>query len=352
MQQLLSINQPRPPVQSVRGFTLIELLFTLLISGIVLSTMMVVALPFFEYPRAISAGATLSHVRKEAERIIEDHYALTYSVAESGPIAITMATMANYGYLNPARIEGTGPNRQIRNSFNQTHVVLFRQDGNNGVAMTVTNGAPADPSLVLDASTMDPNGGRVVNDPVYCAGISNPCIRGNYDSYRIDLDDWDTAATNSYIPVVGNFVAVSYFGSNGEVLKPYLYRQDIGNPSANTMSTNIDMGGNSILNVEDICLTSTGECLAGAVGLRGTVPHNSLVAMPTCPANNPVPKIIASLQVFADDGDNLPVAAAGVITQPEGSNWRILLPVLTQDGTEYPPSAVGRATVNTFCAPS
>ena len=351
--QCLSISSKIvPEIRRYRGFTLIELLFTLLIAGIVTATMMVVATPFFEYPRAINAGATLTHVRKEAERLLEDNYAFAYNTAAGGPIAITVATLADFGYLNTSRIEGTGANRAIRNGYNQTHVVLFRRDGTNGVALTVTNGPAADPSQVLDASSMDPNGGRVVNDAVYCAGISNPCIRGNYDSYRMDIDDWDSGFTNSYLPVVGNFVSASFFGSNGEILKPYLYRDDIGNPSANTMNTNIDMGGNSILNVEDICLSSTGECLAGAVGLRGTVPHNSLVAMPTCPANNPVPKIIASLQVFADDGDNLPVAAAGVITQAEGSNWRILLPVLTQDGPEYPPSAVGRATVNTFCAPS
>lgn len=303
--------------------------------------------------RAAAAGKTNVQARDELERYVRDNFSSIYSAAQSAPILITVADLADAGFLDRDRITGTGSSRQHTNELGQSFRAFARRTPSNNLSVLMTTMGPAmSRDLAVTAAKMDLRGGGfVANSNRICGALPRPCVVTNYRGRTINLQNYAGTITTPLLPGAGQVTSSLFFGSNGAVLDPFLYRADIGDPNANTMATNIDMGGNSIVNVDDICLTSIGKCVSAAFEDRGTVPHNALVAKPICPANNPTPKITTSPQVVAGAGtaDLPPISAFSVYPQEAGANWRIIIEVLTEDGIENPDPTIGRAIVETFC---
>jgi type II secretory pathway pseudopilin PulG len=249
-----------------RGFSLLEIVLVLgiaaLMSVLIMSTWQTSA----ERIRAKGVGDKLQIVTEAAKSYVKANAAELQAVAPtSGALAIPVAKTSASGAI-PA-----GPSSKLKslqgggflpvsfidnNAFGQNTVLLVKKNasGNGLEALVTTYGGRSMPDDMLGhaANGMGAIGGYVPTRYVNTA--DSGAVVGNYGGWRTAVNAWGAAATR---PSAGHLQTTLAFDDTA-LLADYLYRDDIGVPAANRMSTNIDMDNNDIENADKITAGSTG----------------------------------------------------------------------------------------------
>ena len=203
---------------------------------------------------------------------VKDHFAAIYqNIGSGGGDFLTVAALINTGYL-PV-------NFNQKNGFKQTHVVLFRRLAQDSAACSALPAIPPACKQLLEAVVVT-TGGTVLdaahaNHIAVLAGghagtiVDRSTARGSYGSWCVDLNLFRTApaaattcpATDprpsnsdalsnaNYIygqPTAGG-LALALFFNGGVLLSEYIDRFNTGNPEDNTMHTDLNLGGNSLI---------------------------------------------------------------------------------------------------------
>lgn len=304
---------------------------------------------------AIQAGGTTSKVKAALDRYIQSRYqSIDDAISDAeGPIHISMFSLCDSGELAQEYCSGEGEDIEVYNALEQRHNVLaYKNAHENIVAITIASGGDMRETLAASVSAeLDADGGIVTNTA--CLSVEPPCLLGNGGAWEASVVDFTSDATLPYLPQEGDVVALSVFGK-GELIKPYLYRVDIGNPEANRMATDIDMGNNSILNVKDIWVEPRQMWLTEVMDSTYTVPDGTIIDKPVCPTNSPNPQIFVTPQVFFDHGPGYPIAGVAAYANdvPGNTNqWQVNLEVRTQVGYMRPSAETGRLKVEIRCTP-
>lgn len=304
---------------------------------------------------AVQAGLTTFKVKQALDRYIESRYqSIDDAITDAGgPIHINMFTLCDSGAMAAEYCVVEGEETNVYNALSQRHdVIAYKNTHENIVAITVASGGDVGEILASSISAeLEADGGIVSS--IGCSNVEPPCLLGNGGAWEASLADFDSAETNAFLPAEGDVVALSVFGK-GELVKPFLYRIDIGNPEANRMATDIDMGNNSLLNVDDIWVESRQMWISEVMDSTYTVSDGTIIDKPICPTNSPNAHINVVPQVFFDHGPGYPIAGVAAYAEdmPGNSNqWRVNLEVRTQVGYMRPSPETGRLKVEVRCTP-
>jgi predicted acyltransferase (DUF342 family) len=155
--------------------------------------------------------------------------------------AIPANSLQDEGFLPPGFIDTNG--------FNQNTALLVRKINATTLdAIVTTYGGREIPDRMLGtmAKLIGPAGGFVPDR--YPLASDAGSILGLAGGWRSDTADWGAATTR---PDTGTIQMTMNF-DDGSLLKDYLYRNDVGNPEANRMNTDIDMNSRALNNTGKI----------------------------------------------------------------------------------------------------
>lgn len=250
-----------------RGISLIEAA-----AGLFVAAMFGVALS-----RSMADNNELLQARNSAQKMSEVYEASKgYIAANHGALLSEMAInstrrieagRANIGGAVPAnslQSEQLLPAGYIdRNPYGQRHALIVRKtaaDRLEAIVTTYVDGGSGRqiPSRQLGkvAGYIGASGGYVTDINVDPADANR--IVGLNGGWRSPIADWNAGTAT---PRVGTIQSTLAF-DNGSVVSDYLYRNDVGVQSLNTMNTDIHMGNNDILDVD--ALTGTSKSIGGA----------------------------------------------------------------------------------------
>ena len=182
--------------------------------------------------------------------------------------AVPANSLQAEGFLPPGFIDVNG--------FQQNTALLVRKVNSTTLdAMLTTYGGREIPDRMLGtmAKLVGPAGGYVPSRYPQAADAGS--ILGIGGGWRSDTADWGAAATR---PDTGTIQMTMNF-DDGSLLKDYLYRNDVGNPEANRMNTDIDMNSRALNNTGKI--TGVTDAASGggkAVIIGDSTTPNSLRA--------------------------------------------------------------------------
>ncbi|SOE65261.1 shufflon protein, N-terminal constant region [Burkholderia sp. OK233] len=220
-------------------------------------------------------------------------YLSTANAATPLPISVAAVKAANVGL--PVSFTGTNP-------FNQTWAAAVTQPsaGNLQVLIYTTGGTPIkDQELGLIARAANGVGGMIPtnNSGVYPGGAAT--AYGAFGAWQIP--------TASYGVAGGSPASLLTF-SNGALTSNYLYRNAVpGQPQLNTMSTNLDMGGNTITNAQQIQLASGNGVQVGGSYYYGDGTNSAIRQSGTLYVQNQAGTAAASLNAGDTTTQNLTV---------------------------------------------
>lgn len=183
-----------------------------------------------------------------------------------GPVP--KGSLQDLGFLPPGFIDANG--------FNQNTALLVRKINATTLdAMLTTYGGREIPDRMLGtaAKLIGPAGGYVPASYPLAAEAGD--ILGIGGGWRSDAAQWGAAKTR---PDTGTIQMTMNF-EDGSLLKDYLYRNDVGNPAANRMNTDIDMNKRALNNTGKI--TGVTDAVSGggkAVIIGDSTDRNSLRA--------------------------------------------------------------------------
>lgn len=246
-----------------KGATLIEVAAGLVVMTIVLSSIAVMFAENSDQRNAKNAAEKMTQVHEAAKGYIKANYAALMQQAQAAPVVIDAGrarvtdqpgvnSLQRLGFLPPSYIDS--------NPYGQQHAVIIRRVNTGPTptleAIVTTYGGRKIPEAQLGrvASFVGAAGGYVSDTNVQ-AGDQNRIV-GNFGGWRSDLSNWTAAGAKS--PRSGHVQSTLAF-DNGNLLTDYLYRHKVdGQPDANKMFTDIDMGSNNVNNVNQITgVTST-----------------------------------------------------------------------------------------------
>lgn len=167
------------------------------------------------------------------------------------------------------------------NAFQQQTALLVRKVNTKTLeAMLTTYGGREIPDRILTgiAKLVGPAGGYV--PAVYTSAADQGDVLGIGGGWRTDAAQWGAAATR---PDTGSLQMTMMF-EDGELLKDYLYRNDVGVAEANRMNTSIDVNGNALNNTATI------------TGVPNTTTGSTTVTVGTTAAPN---SVLVTRDIFA-----------------------------------------------------
>lgn len=241
-------------------------------------TMVMIALPvvqnyYASYQLENTSMAAAKHLQR-IEQAVEGYVKANWAVVEAGatdttPLEITQANLEAEGFL-PTGFNMTNPFGQEYKAY------VINPNADSLVSMVIGEGGRpgagalegSDLTLATEvipgaAEKVGLTGGVVpyTQMPGTTAGV----IEGTNGSWTFDVSTF--AGGGFTQPTQGALASVNFFVS-GAVNNDYLYRNDIGIPELNRMRTNLDMGGNSIEDVDNI--TASGRIRLEGAGNAGT----------------------------------------------------------------------------------
>lgn len=233
--------QPRHAPNRAKGFSLIEMGITLGVLAVMLPLIASVVTARQREIREQVAAQQLKTVTDAASYYVKENFATLYSAAAAGTVAVPVASLVAAGKL-PSSF-------QSKNGYGQTHCLLVKQAASASPlqiieAFVVTEGGVAIPAgrLAYIAAMVGASGGSI--DSV--SGTTT--IRGAFGGYQLAAAPYQTASCSGTATDVGHLASSLSFDDQN-LLADFLYRNQVpGHPEANTMSTNINMGGNNLDN--------------------------------------------------------------------------------------------------------
>jgi type II secretory pathway pseudopilin PulG len=278
------------------GVTLLEALAGIAIIAVTYLTLAQLQVEQSQDLKLQAAAVQLQTVQDAARRYVRDNYAAVQGQATTGGGVTEINTnlLLSGNYL-PSTMDkdATAGYQLTRNPFDQTYHILVRQT------------VPADPTVLEVVVVTSPDvataetysrqeGNRVTElvgalggavctstttpeDPCFATGAARRIAFGAYGGWKLDFGANGGAPTyGGLTPAEGGSAMVAYFGT-GEVVADYLYRYAVpGVPDANTMHTDLDMGGNDITNAADI--TATGTITGGTVASTGAITAGTTIS--------------------------------------------------------------------------
>ena len=175
---------------------------------------------------------------------------------------------------------------------------------------------------------------------------------GKRFSVTVDATQQGTAELlNGYLPsstVTNRFVTVSVPMPAAIPALEHLLPRD----GSREMTGDLDMGGNSIVNNEDIDIASVGAKASEGIYFAGIVNNGDYVDKPQCPTGStPTPIVIPT--GMSDNGRAREIGAVYAWAQDSGSQWRIRLRIsVKRDGNWneiYPGPDYGKLAVLKKC---
>jgi len=186
--------------------------------------------------------------------------------------------------------------------------------------------------------------------------LSTSCTTGDGKRFMVSIDAvsaGNAEVLNSYLPsstVSGNFVTVSVPMPAAIPALEHLLPRDGSRP----MTGDLDMGGNRLLEVENIEFPDMDTTSAEAIYFAGIVGNNELVQKNQCPAGlTPTPIVVPV--GYSDNGTANPVGAVYAWAENvNASQWRMRLRLsVNRDGNwvqMQPTATYGQLAVYLKCS--
>jgi type II secretory pathway pseudopilin PulG len=226
--------------------------------------------------RAKNVASKLATISDAAKSYMTSHYAEL--LAGSGVQVIKAGRTSATGAVPAGSLQALGllPSGFIdANSYQQHTALLVRKVNSTTIeGMLTTYGGQAIPDRMLGkmASVLGPEGGYV--PAAYQVSADSGMVLGVAGGWRADPADWGAAATR---PSTGTIQMTMAF-KDGTPLKDFLYRNDVGDPEANTMNTAIHMNANTIDTIGSLSGQNDATTGSKTVVVGGTGDPNSLRA--------------------------------------------------------------------------
>ncbi len=275
--------------QRQTGFSLLEIIIALFVVGAMVP---LIATTIIKRQKDVKEQATAQQMAafaKGAGYYLRENFNSLYAATNSGAtVAVPAATIVAAGNL-PAAFQAT-------NGYRQQHCLLVRRSPlatptkNLIEAFAVTEGGLGieDARLPFVAAMAGGAGGAIES----VAGVTT--IRGAYGGYSVVAAPYASANCSGTAIAPGR-LAYALFFDNQHLIADYLYRFEVpGHPEANTMSTNINMGGNNITNANEIQATAlvdrsnpTYRVEPAGNSLINNLTANNITARIFCDRDNP-----------------------------------------------------------------
>jgi type II secretory pathway pseudopilin PulG len=265
-----------------RGFLLVDFLVGTVLIGVSLTALAPIALNVIDQRQESAAAAYQKRVADSARQWIKSN----------SPTILAGATAATPFVLNVSTLKSTGDLEvgwSTTNTFGQTPCVLILQPTPGKLQpMLLFEGGVAikEARLRRIAQAGTAEGGFV--DPNTPTPLT---ARGGFGTFNVDLTNYTSRNCSGVTTGPGRPVAALLFDP-GQQQAPFLYANPVpGNVNANTMNTNLNMGGNNINNVNQVNATTVNATTVntGTLNATGNINSECLVspsnpAFFTCPA--------------------------------------------------------------------
>lgn len=219
---------------------------------------------------SMSAARHLQRIEQAVDGYVKANWAaVVASATPTTPLKIDGDDLEDAGFLPT--------NFNMTNTFGQTYAVyVVNPSANSLVSVVIGEGGRPGVGVLQGAelklatevipSTAEKVGltGGVV-PYAQLPGATPGVIEGTNGSWELNVSTWAGGGFSQ--PQQGALASVNFYVS-GSVNNDYLYRNDLGIPELNRMETNLDMGGNSIDNIDN--LTASGRVRLEGDGLANS----------------------------------------------------------------------------------
>ncbi|MCV9965054.1 shufflon system plasmid conjugative transfer pilus tip adhesin PilV [Pararhizobium sp. BT-229] len=238
----------RKRVQSrrLRGSNLMDTVATLAVVAVLMVLFLSMQQGETDRIAAKNTADKLTTIGEAAKRYLSANYSTLLASTAGGPVAIEVGRTSITDPVPANSLQGKNflPAGFIDvNGFQQNTALLVRRANATTLdAMLTTYGGREIPDRMLGtmAKLIGPAGGYVPSQYPLAADAGN--ILGIGGGWRSATAAWGAAATR---PDTGTIQMTMNF-EDGSLLKDYLYRNNVGDPEANRMRTDIDMYKNGI----------------------------------------------------------------------------------------------------------
>lgn len=208
-------------------------------------------------------------------------------------------------------------------------------------------------SAITEMENQDYLDGFSVRSP-FGTNLVTSCTTGDGKRFSVTLDTIQPGIAelvNGYLPsstVTNRLVTVSVPMPASIPALEHLLPRD----GSREMTGDLDMGGNSIINNEDVEIASVGAHASEGIYFAGIVDNGDYVDKPQCPSNrSPTPVVIPT--GMSDAGTAREIGAVYAWAEDIGSQWRIRLRISVKrngNWTEiYPSAPFGKLAVLKKC---
>jgi type II secretory pathway pseudopilin PulG len=235
-----------------RGATLLETAMVLMVIALLLVFYISLQQGETDRIQAKNTADRMAVIGEAAKGYLSANYQTLLASSAGGPVVIRVGRTTAGGAVPANSLQGKGflpPGFIDANSFNQNTALLVRQINATTLdAMLTTYGGREIPDRMLGSVSklMGPAGGHVPANYVLAADAGN--VLGVGGGWRSSTAQWGPAATR---PDTGSIQLTMNF-DDASLLKDYLYRNDVGDPRANRMNTDIDMNTKALNNTGKI----------------------------------------------------------------------------------------------------
>lgn len=263
MKTSTAVSRRRFAARRARGATLIETAAALAVMSLMLVFLVQMTQGESDRILAKNTADRLEEVTSAAKEYMAANYgALLTTVPAGGTHVVRAGRTASGGAVPADSLQDEGflpPSFIDANRFGQrTALLVHKVDARTLEGLVTTYGGRAIPDRMLGqiANFVGPEGGYTPAD--YVSAADAGMILGTSGGWRTSAASWGAGAT---APAAGTIQATTLI-ENGELLKDYLYRKDIGVPEANRMYTDIDMNRFGLSNVGR--LSGVNDAVTGA----------------------------------------------------------------------------------------
>lgn len=263
-----------------RGVTLVETALGLAVMAVAMAALTQLMVDNANLARAKAAADRLNEVAEASEAYIRANWNTLLTTATAGAPIVIPAGRASATAIPPSGPGGL-PSLQggnflpqtfiDTNAFGQRHALLIRQPVPNQIeAMVVTYSGSTIPdhTLAKIPSMIGGKGGAMLSNPL--TGTTGQ-VMGVQGGWQTAATTWSSSwAGGTTTPTTGRIMATLGFETWG-VTQPYLYRDNLGDPTLNRMNTAIDMGGNNLNNTNAVNAATVTTSSHATVGGNLTV---------------------------------------------------------------------------------
>lgn len=295
------------------GFTLIEMMIVLTIVGIFVAGFSTYQMDVAKSARAQAVSAHMHTISQAVDAYIADNYAALNVVASADrPILLSVADLVSADFL-PAGYSQT-------NAFNQHVCALIVRPAVGKLAGLVvaesiasTSKRATDGELVNIVTSIGASSGAIyAMSPTTITGAYNsyaltfaPFSNNNYRVNTTTSTRCDGVTPGAVQLSSGHSVVALWFNDKNQTTG-FLYRNDVGDPSLNTMTTTLGMSNNNIEDVGELrgrrVLLSELLEVANSVTVGGNLEANSLDVTNNASIGGKVTASTLLAQTIATDG--------------------------------------------------